>query len=344
MRHLLNTLFILSEDVYISLENENVVMQQESNITGRIPLMTMESIFYFGYRGASPKLLGECAKRGIGFTFLTVNGQFLARICGANPGNVLLRKQQYRLSDDNIGSHKLACNFIVGKIYNARVVLERSRRDHEAVLMDIEKIKYVSKALLCAVKEVRLSHGHEDLRGIEGNAARLYFSVFDQLILQNKALFSFTGRSKRPPLGCVNALLSFAYTLLAHDCASALESVGLDAYVGFLHTDKPGRISLALDLMEELRCVFADRFVLTLINNRIVKKSDFIEKENGGTYLQKEGKKRFLQEWQQKKREIITHPFLNEKISWGLVPYVQALLLARVLRGDLNEYPAFLWK
>ena len=210
--------------------------------------------------------------------------------------------------------------------------------------VDIEKFREVSSVLKSAIKAVRKAQDADMIRGIEGNAASSYFSVFDDLILQNKQQFPFLSRSKRPPLGKVNAMLSFAYTLLSHDCASALESVGLDVYVGFLHRDRPGRQSLALDLMEELRAIYADRFVVTLINNRIVKPSDFDEKENGVTLLNETGRKRFLQEWQEKKQEIIVHPFLEEKIAWGLVPYAQALLLARTLRGDLEEYPAFLWK
>lgn len=343
MRRLLNTLFVLTEDAYLSLENENVVVKKGDEVLGRVPLLTLENILYFGYKGASPFLMGECAKRGIGLCFLSVHGRFLARVCGENPGNVLLRKMQYRLSEDVEKNCAFARNFIAGKIFNARTVLERSRRDHP-LNIDGEKFQLVSNELKSSIKLARKAVDLDILRGIEGNAASAYFSVFNDLILQNKKQFFFAGRSKRPPIGRVNALLSFAYTLLAHDCASALESVGLDAYVGFMHTDRPGRFSLALDLMEELRAIYADRFVITLINNRIVKATDFDEKENGVTLLNDAGRKRFLQEWQEKKRENIRHPFLEEKIAWGLVPYAQALLLARTIRADLDEYPAFLWK
>ena len=343
MRRLLNTLFVLTEDAYLALENENIVVKNGEAVLGRGPLLTVENIVYFGYKGASPFLMGECAKRGIGLCFLSTHGRFLARVCGENPGNVLLRKKQYRLSEDEGKSVVFARNFIAGKIFNARTVLERARRDHP-LNIDGEKFLLISNDLKAAIKTVRKVTDVDELRGIEGNAASAYFSVLDDLILQNKEQFTFAGRSKRPPIGKVNALLSFAYTLLAHDCASALESVGLDAYVGFMHTDRPGRISLALDLMEELRAIYADRFVVTLINNRIVKSNDFDDKENGVTLLNDKGRKRFLQEWQDKKREAIVHPFLEEKIAWGLVPYVQALLLARTIRGDLDEYPAFLWK
>ena len=343
MRRLLNTLFILTEDAYLALENENVVVKRENDVLGRVPLLTLENILYFGYKGASPFLMGECAKRGIGLCFLSTHGRFLARVCGENPGNVLLRKKQYQISEDSESSCIFARNFVAGKIFNARTVLERAKRDHP-LNIDEEKFRLVSNELKASVKLSRKETEVDKLRGIEGNAASMYFSVFDDLILQNKKQFTFLGRSKRPPIGRVNALLSFAYTLLAHDCASALESVGLDAYVGFMHTDRPGRFSLALDLMEELRAIYADRFVVTLINNRIVKPSDFDEKENGVTLLNDVGRKRFLQEWQEKKREMIMHPFLEEKVAWGLVPYVQSLLLARTIRGDLEEYPAFLWK
>lgn len=343
MRHLLNTLFVLTEDSYLALDNENVVVKQDDCILGRIPLITLENILYFGYKGASPALMGACARYKIGLCFLTPSGKFLARVCGASYGNVLLRKRQYRISDDEEESCKIAKNFIVGKIYNCRSVIERTKRDHP-MNIDVNLFKDVSKKLISAVKDARHATDLDILRGIEGNAAKEYFSLFESLILQNKKNFTFDGRMKRPPIGKVNALLSFAYTILAHDCADALESVGLDSYVGFLHRDRPGRNSLALDIMEELRSIYADRFVLTLINNRIIKENHFQTKENGAVWLNDTGRKLFLKEWQERKRDSITHPFLTEKLYWGLVPYVQALLLARYLRGDLDEYPAFLLK
>jgi CRISPR-associated protein Cas1 len=343
MRHLLNTLFILTEDSYLALENENVAVKRDEETLGRVPLLTLENILYFGYKGASPALMGECAKRNIGLCFLKTNGRFLARVCGPSRGNVRLRKRQYEISEDASTSCFFARNFIVGKIYNSRMVLERAKRDHP-LNVDIALLEDVSQNLFLSMKEARRSEDLEILRGIEGNAARFYFSAISELILQNKKEFPFDGRYKRPPIGKVNAMLSFVYTLLAHDCAAALESVGLDAYVGFLHRDRPGRESLALDLMEEFRSIYADRFILTLINNRIIKPVHFQEKENGVVWLNDQGRKILLKEWQEKKREQITHPFLKEKIYWGLVPYVQSLLLARSLRGDLEEYPAFLWK
>ena len=343
MRRMLNTLFILSEEMYLALENENVVVKSDDKIIGRVPLLNLENILYFGYKGVSPSLMGECAKRKIGLCFLDRRGRFLSRSCGMNPGNVLLRKKQYLLSESYEESCNLAKNFIVGKIFNSRTVIERMKRDHPLNL-DKDKFQAISNDLKISIRKAREVTDKDILRGIEGNAANLYFSVFNDLILRDKQDFEFKSRQRHPPIGKVNALLSFAYTILAHDCASALESVGLDAYVGYLHSDRPGRQSLALDLMEELRAVYADRFVLTLINNRVIKKSDFDEKENGVTFLNENGRKIFLNSWQEKKMEVILHPFLEEKIPWGLIPYAQSLLLARTIRGDIEEYPAFLWK
>ncbi|MEG1149612.1 MAG: type I-C CRISPR-associated endonuclease Cas1c [Niameybacter sp.] len=343
MRHLLNTLFVLTPETYLALENENVVVFKDENILGKFPLHTLEHIMYFGYKGASPALMGECAKRNISLSFHKTNGKFLAKVNGITTGNVLLRKKQYRVSDSESESYLLAKDFIIGKIFNARSVIERTKRDHP-LSVNVEKLKVASKRLLTSIKDIGTCSDLAKLRGIEGEAAKVYFSVFDELILQNKTTFKFAGRVKRPPLDNVNALLSFVYTILALDCATALEAVGLDAYVGFLHRDRPGRISLALDLMEELRCIYADRFVLTMINNRMINSGCFMKQENGAIILNDTGRKTVLTEWQNKKREIITHPFLGEKIAWGLITYVQALLLARYLRGDLERYPAFLWK
>ncbi len=343
MRHLLNTLYIMTEDAYAALKNENVFVLQDDRKLGEVPLHTLENIIYFGYKGVSPALIGVCAKRGIGLCFMDRHGRFLARICGEERGNVILRKKQYRNSDDELESCKLARNFVIGKIYNERSVIERTKRDHPFSI-DVGQFEMVSKNLKSSIYEARRCEVLMKLRGVEGDAAKQYFSVFNAMILQNKEEFFFHGREKRPPLDRVNAMLSFIYTILTHECASALESVGLDAYVGFLHRDRPGRTSLALDLVEELRAIYADRFVLTLINNRMIKVKHFQIKENGAVWLNDEGRKCVLQEWQNRKKEKLKHPFLQEKMVWGLVPYVQAQLLARHLRGDLDEYPAFLWK
>lgn len=343
MRKLLNTLFVTQPDVYLSLDGDNIVLLKEKERLGRVPLHNLESIITFGYTGASPALMGYCAERDISIVFLTMSGRYLARVIGMSRGNVVLRKKQYRISDDEEQSSLIARNFIVGKVFNNKWVLERMTRDHP-MRIDVTRFKETSHRLSKIIKEIMECTNLESLRGWEGQAAIAYNKVFDQMILQQKETFNFKLRTRRPPLDNVNAMLSFAYTLLANDVASALEAVGLDAYVGFLHRDRPGRVSLALDLMEELRGIYADKFVLTLINNKVVQDNDFIKKENGAVLMTDEARKRFVTAWQNKKQDKLTHPYLKEKIMWGLVPYAQALLLARYLRGDLDEYPPFLWK
>ena len=343
MRQLLNTLFVTSEDVYLSLDGENVVANRGGEAVARYPLHTLQSIVSFSYSGASPALMGACAKREIGLAFCTPRGRFLARVSGQMQGNVLLRRTQYRVADDPSESCRVARMMILGKVYNARWSVERTRRDH-AMRINGERFAAVSQQLQGLLPQITAETSLESLRGLEGAGATAYVSILDDMILQGKDTFFFRERSRRPPLDAFNAMLSFAYSLLAHDCVSALESVGLDAYVGFLHRDRPGRESLALDLMEELSPCLADRFVLTMVNNRIIKPEDFDFRESGSVFLSDTGRKSFLQKWQERKRETITHPFLEEKLPWGLVPYVQSLLLARYLRGDLDDYPPFLWK
>ncbi len=281
--------------------------------------------------------------RGIGITLLTPNGRFLAKPTGRSKGNVLLRKEQYRISDDTSKSCLIAKNMIFGKIYNCRWSEERTLRDHR-IRVDADKLQNSSLILKTAYERAISCESLEELRGIEGEAAKIYFGSFDEQILNAKEDFPFHGRNRRPPIDRVNAMLSFGYRLLENDCASALESVGLDAYVGFLHRDRPGRQSLALDLMEELRPVLVDRQVLTLINTRAISSKQFDVAENGAVLLDEKGRRVFLEAWQAHKREEIRHPYLDEKIPWGLVPYVQALLLARHIRGDIEAYPPFLWK
>lgn len=343
MRQLLNSLFITSEDIYLSLDGENVVANREKQEVARYPLHTLCNILSFAYPGASPALMGACAQRGISLAFCTPRGRFLARVCGENGGNLLLRRMQYRIADDPAQSCRIARNMIFGKLYNTRWSIERTRRDH-GLRLEEQKLAAASQTLKGLLPAVLEETSLESLRGLEGAGATAYFGVLDDMILQGKDTFFFHGRNRRPPLDPVNALLSFAYSLLANDCASALESVGLDAYVGFLHRDRPGRDSLALDLMEELRPWMADRFVLTMINNRMVKAGDFDRQEGGAVLLSADARRAFLKEWQEKKCETLSHPYLGEKIPWGLVPYLQALLLARYLRGDLDAYPPFLWK
>lgn len=343
MRQLLNTLFVTSEDIYLSLDGENVVANRENAVVARYPLHTLSAILSFSYKGASPALMGACCTRGISFSFCTPRGKFLARATGEANGNVLLRRTQYRIADDVGQSCRIARCMVFGKVYNARWCLERIKRDH-GMRVDGEALAQTSKKLRDLLPQIVAETDLDSLRGLEGAAATLYFWAFPQMILGDAALFAFSGRSRRPPRDPINALLSFAYSLLAHDCASGLESIGLDSYVGFLHRDRPGRSSLALDLMEELRPCMAERFVLSLVNNRMLKASDFEWRESGGVYLKDDARRLFLSKWQERKKESITHPFLNEKLPWGLVPYVQALLLARYLREDLDAYPPFLWK
>ena len=343
MRHLLNTLFVTTESAYLTLDGENVVIKNEGEELGRLPLHTLESIFSFTYAGASPALMGACAQRNVALSFLTPTGKFLAKSSGASQGNVLLRRTQYRVADQEAVACRVARNFIFGKVYNCRWVIERTLRDH-ALRVDEAALHDASQKLHDALPAIASAETPGELLGLEGAAATVYFGIFDQLILNEKEAFFFHGRNRRPPLDNVNALLSFTYTLLASDCAAALEAVGLDSYVGFFHRDRPGRTSLALDLMEELRPSLADRFVLTLLNTKALTPADFICRESGAVVLTDSARRTLLKAWQAHKQEQITHPYLDEKMPWGLVPYVQALLLARYLRDDLDGYPPFLWK
>ena len=343
MKKLLNTLYVTSENSYLSLDGENIVVFEDKKEVGRLPLHNLEGIVSFGYRGTSPALMGACADRNISLCYVTPQGKFLARVTGKIKGNVILRQQQYESSRDKEISLSIAKNCITGKIYNARWVLERAVRDH-SLQINTDQVKTASVHLKQSLEYIRNSQSKEQLRGYEGEAASIYFGVFNELILQQKKDFVFCGRNKRPPLDNINAMLSFVYTLLTNQIASALECVGLDPYIGYLHTEKPGRVSLALDLIEELRAPLADRFVLSLINKKVITRKNFKTKENGAVIMDDEARKRLLTEWQNRKKETITHPFLKEKIEWGMVPYVQAMLLARYLRGDLDGYPVFLWK
>lgn len=287
--------------------------------------------------------MGKCAREGKSLVFMSGSGRFLARTEGQVSGNVLLRRQQYRFADIPKTSLEIAKNMITGKLYNSRWVLERTVRDH-ALRIDKDKFKRKSEFLQSSIAKAINADDMDELRGIEGEAASVYFSVFDDMILQQKEEFHFTTRSKRPPLDRVNAMISFAYSLTTSMCASALESVGLDSYVGFMHTDRPGRRSLALDLVEEFRALMCDRFVLMLINKRMISTKDFEQREDGAVLLNDNGRKLFITAWQNRKNDEIKHPFLGEKVEWGLLPYVQALLLARYIRGDLDCYPPFMWK
>lgn len=343
MKHLLNTLYVTSNDAYLSLKNDNVVVQQGDITLGKIPLRSLESIMSFSYKGASPALMGKCAEFGVGLSFFSPYGRYYCSILGEKNRNVLLRREQFRFADDEDAALPFAQSFIVGKIYNCRWVLERTKRDH-ALRVNSERIAEQSEKLRQALLNARDCRSIDELRGIEGLAAKDYFFTFDDLILRNKDNFFFQQRSRRPPLDRVNALMSFVYSILTSDCIAALQGVGLDPYVGFMHTDRPGRASLALDLVEEFRPTIADRFVLTLINTGTIKPSQFEIRENSGVFLSEDGRKTVLAAWQKRKQETLTHPFFNEKMPWGLVPHAQALLLNRAIRGDLDAYPPFMWK
>ncbi len=342
MKTLGNVLYVTTPEAYLSLDGENVVVRKDDANSMRLPLHNLEGIVCFNYPGVSPALMGACGERSIALTFLKPNGHFLARVTGRTRGNVLLRRQQYALAQSEIACVSVAASCLLGKIANSRSVIERGLRDH-ALLVDCAALQAASQALKETMYTVQKARTLEELRGIEGNAAKRYFGAFEHLILHQKDDFFLNERSRRPPLDNMNALLSFLYTLLANDVASALESVGLDPYVGFLHTDRPGRPSLALDLMEELRPVLADRLALSLVNRKQISGTGFVTKESGGVMMADDTRKEVLTAWQKRKAEELIHPFLKERIPYGLIPHVQSTLLARHLRGDLDAYPPFFW-
>lgn len=309
----------------------------------KVPLNNLEGICTFGHQGISPALMEECLERSISISFFNQNGRFRARLTGTIDGNVILRKTQYRWSDDEERCLAIARNFIIGKVYNTIHLLKQFKKSH-ALRMNLEALDEAMAHLDGSIHELKQVDNLESLRGVEGKAAFHYFQIWDHLILQQKESFFFRSRSRRPPMDRTNALLSFAYSLLTNEVTSALESAGIDPYVGFLHRDRPGRRSLALDVMEELRSVMADRFVLNLINRKQMQADDFRVKENSACLLTDEGRKKFFRLWQEQKEVMIEHPFLKEKIKWGLLPHVQSLLLARYLRLDLDVYPPFMWR
>jgi len=341
MRKLLNTLFITTPDCYLSLDGNNVVVLKDNERLFRVPVTNLEGIICFNYQGASPMLMKYCTDHNILISFLHQSGRYLASVTGKIKGNVLLRKKQYMLSEDQNFSLNIAKIMIAAKLFNTRYEINRTIRDNE-LEHDMSNLKKVAHKLKESIPLTLKCDSFQELRGIEGDNARFYFNQFNDMIIQQKQKFKFHGRSRRPPLDNVNAMLSFGYALLGHDIEASLLSVGIDPYVGFLHTDRPGRISLALDIMEELRATIVDRFVLTLINLRQINEKHFIYKENSAVLLNDEGRKVFITQWHKKKNEEIKHPFTKEKIKMGLIPYVQALILSRYLRGEINEYVPFL--
>lgn len=340
MRKLLNTLYITTPEAYLSKDGLNVVVSVNQEEVFRIPAINIEGIVTFGYMGASPGIMRLCSDKGISLTFLSPHGRFIGRLQGETKGNVLLRKKQYQLSDDENWSLHVSRLMIGGKIQNYRNILKRYIRDYgedEKVIRAVEILEQAKHDALTASDKALLM-------GYEGMASNAYFDVLSVLILNQKTDFPFAGRNRRPPKDAVNAMLSFAYTLIASDVSAALETVGLDPYVGFLHALRPGRTSLALDMMEELRAYLGDRLVLSLINMKQITSKDFLYQGDNGVIMTDSGKKTFLSAWQTRKKEMITHPYLNEKIEIGLIPYVQAMLLARYIRQDIDDYPVFLIK
>jgi CRISP-associated protein Cas1 len=346
MRRHLNTLYVTTQGAWLNKDGENVVVSVENVERGRVPLHTIGGIIGFGRVLMSPPLLGACCAAGISVNYMTEGGRFLARVEGPVSGNVLLRRTQYRWADDTARRDSIIKSIVAGKILNQRAVLTRAGRDHGETMpvADRDALSAAADRLAGIVKRTEKPLDGDQLRGAEGEAGQVYFSVFDHLVRGEKPLFSFKERSRRPPMDAANALLSFAYALLTSDVRGALESVGLDPAVGYLHVDRPGRPSLALDLMEEFRPYFADRLVLSLINRRQLGPKDFQTLDNGATLLTDDGRKTVLVAYQERKRDEIQHPFLDEKITVGLLWFVQAQLLARHLRGDLDAYPPFIWK
>lgn len=344
MRKHLNTLYATTEGAWLRKDGENIVMEVDRQERTRIPIHMLEGLVCFGRIGVSPQLLGHCMSHGIGVTYLTPNGRFYARVEGPVSGNVLLRRAQYRATDDSAACAAVVRNLLAGKIHNQRAVLARGWRDRGERLPDRTGFRHALQRLRRIPLRLLREHDIDVLRGLEGEAAQAYFGVFDQLLAVQDAGLRFQGRNRRPPRDAVNALLSFLYTLLTHDCRSALETVGLDPAVGFLHRDRPGRPSLALDLAEEFRPLLGERLALTLINRRQIGPDDFRHADGGAVTLAEDARKTVLVAYQQRKREEVLHPFLGEKAAIGVLPYLQAQSLARHLRGDLDAYPPFLWK
>ena len=338
MKKLLNTLYITRQESYLHKERETIVIKHGKEKLGQFPAISIANILCFGQVSVSPFLMGFCGEQGIGLSFYTEYGKFLARVQGKQSGNVLLRREQYRWADDNDKSVKISRLMVAAKIANGRTVLMREIRNHGE---NTDLTRAVSQ-LAGNLRRVEHAKTVAEIMGIEGDAASTYFGVFNQLLRGSG--FEFGGRVRRPPTDPVNALLSYIYTLITHECSSALEGVGLDPYVGFLHQDRPGRVSLALDLLEEFRAPWADRFVLTLINRKQIQLTDFITEASGSVRLKDDARKTLLIAWQERKQVEIMHPYLKEKVPMGLLPHCQAMLLARHVRGDTEYYPPFLAK
>jgi CRISPR-associated protein Cas1 len=346
MKPLLNTLYVTTEGAWCRKDGANVVVECEGAEIGRVPVHLLDGLVCIGRVGLSPPLLGFCADSGVAVTFLTEHGRFLARMVGPVSGNVLLRRAQHGATVDPTRAFGVAAAVVAAKASNQRTVIARALRDHGAEMDETHRsaLRTAEHELGRAARRVLAVDELDIVRGIEGDSARSYFRVFDRLILVRDPALAFKGRSRRPPLDAPNAILSFLYSVLAHDCRSAVEAVGLDPQMGFLHRDRPGRASLALDLMEEFRAPLADRVALTVMNRGQVGERDFLFDPTGAVTLREEGRKTVLVEYQRRKQTEITHPFLGEKMPLGLAPQIQAQLLARHLRGELTGYPSFFWK
>ena len=343
MKKHLNTLFVTTQGAYLSKDGETIAVKVDDEVRLRVPVHTIGSIVCFGQVSCSPFLMGFCAKNNVSVSFLTEYGRFLAKVQGPVSGNVLLRREQYRKADDDNTSVEISKSILIGKLLNSRTVLQRFVRDHSGK-PNADKVELASKLIASSLRRLQNENSLDVIRGIEGDSAHTYFSVFDHLITSQKEEFFFNERNRRPPLDRVNCLLSFIYTIVMHDVRSALETVGLDPAVGYLHRDRPGRYGLALDMMEEFRSFLADRLVLSLINLGKVKGKGFEEKENGAVLMDDDTRKEVLVTYQTRKQDEILHPFLNEKVTVGLLFHTQALLMARYLRGDMDAYPPFVWK
>ena len=343
MRKLLNTLYVSSQGSYLHREGETVVVEREKRQVLQLPIHTISSIICFGNVLCSPFLLGFCAERDVSVSFLTEYGRFLAAVRGPVSGNVLLRRQQYRMADDNQATRGIAANVVSGKLANCRIVLNRTIRDHAAKVNE-KDLRAASENINKIVERIPRAISTDEVRGLEGQAAAEYFGVFNHLIVDQKQDFIFIERNRRPPLDEVNALLSFVYTLLAHDVRSALETVGLDPAVGFLHRDRPGRPGLALDIMEEFRSVIADRLVLSLINRKQLGKKGFSKASSGAVTMGDDTRKTVLTEYQNRKQDEVFHPYIEETVPIGLLFFIQANLMARFIRGDIDGYPPFFWR
>lgn len=342
MKKHLNTLFVTTQGAYLAKDGETVAVRIDGKTKLRLPVHTLAGIVCFGNVGCSPFLMGYCAERDICISFLTEYGRFLARVTGPVSGNVLLRRQQYRVADDLDFCSRIAGNFIIGKVANSRTVLQRVLRDHKDKT-DTDAIEKAVTRLSASLNRLQGELDLDEIRGVEGDAAHVYFGVFDHLLIRNKQDFFFHERSRRPPLDRINCLLSFLYTLVMHDIRSALECTGLDPAVGFLHRDRPGRPGLALDMMEEFRPM-ADRLALSLVNLGQLQANDFKVSDGGGVRMKDDARKTLLTAYQKRKQDILQHPFLEEKMPLGLLFHTQALLLARFLRGDLDGYPPIIWR